>query len=60
MSANQRATSSTPVTVLQLKISETSEARIELIGDVTQDSIDMLVSILNVQKLVFPKGNQPK
>ncbi len=49
----------TPVTVLQLKTSERSEARIELIGDVTQDSIDMLVSILNVQKLVFPKGNQP-
>ncbi len=57
--ANQQATP-TPVTVLQLKTSETSEARIELIGDVTQDSIDMLVNILNVQKLVFPKGNQLK
>ena len=59
LTANQQATP-TPVTVLQLKTSETSEARIELIGDVTQDSIDMLVSILNVQKLVFPKENQPK
>lgn len=49
-----------PVTVLRLKTSETSEARIELIGDVTQGSIDALVSILNVQKLVFPKGNQPR
>lgn len=57
--ANQQATP-TPVTVLQLKTSETSEARIELIGDVTQDSIDMLMGILNVQKLAFPKGNQPK
>ena len=57
--ANQQA-APTPATVLQFKTSETSEARIELIGDVTQDSIDMLVSILNVQKLVFPKGNQPK
>jgi hypothetical protein len=57
--ANQQAPP-TPVIVLQLKTSESSEARIELIGDVTQDSIDMLVSILNVQKLVFPKGNQPK
>lgn len=57
--AKQQATP-TPVTVLQLKTSGSSEARIELIGDVTQDSIDMLVSILNVQKLVFPKGNQPK
>ncbi len=57
--ANQQATP-TPVTVLQLKTSETSEARIELIGDVTQDSIDMLVSILDVQKLVFPKRSQPK
>ena len=57
--ANQQAPP-TPVTVLQLKTSESSEARIELIGDVTQDSIDMLVSILNVQKLVFPKENQPK
>jgi len=57
--ANQQATP-TSVTVLQLKTSETSEARIELVGNVTQDSIDMLVNILNVQKLVFPKGNQPK
>ena len=59
LTANQQATS-TSVTVLQLKTSETSEARIELIGDVTQDSIDMLMSILDIQKLVFPKGNQPK
>ena len=59
LTANQQATP-TSVTVLQLKTSETSEARIELIGDVTQASIDMLVSILDVQKLVFPKGNQPK
>ena len=59
LTAKQQATP-TSVTVLQLKTSETSEARIELIGDVTQASIDMLVSILDVQKLVFPKGNQPK
>jgi hypothetical protein len=49
-----------PVTVLQLRTSETSEARIELIGDVTQESIEALVSILNVQKLVFPKQKEPK
>lgn len=56
---NQQAAPA-PVTVLQLKTSQTSEARIELIGDVTQDSIDMLVSILEVQKLAFPKGNHRK
>ncbi len=49
-----------PVTILQLKTSETSDARIELMGEVTQEAIDMLVSILNVQKLAFPRGNQPK
>ncbi|MDQ3767702.1 MAG: hypothetical protein M3346_10200, partial [Actinomycetota bacterium] len=49
-----------PVTVLQFRTSETSEARVELIGDVTQESIDALVSILNVQKLVFPKETKPK
>ena len=49
-----------PVTVLQFRTSEDSEARIELIGDVTQESIEALVSILNVQKLVFPKETKPK
>ena len=57
--ANRQA-APTSTTVLQFKTSESSEARLELIGDVTQGSIDMLVSILNVQKLAFPKGNQPK
>jgi hypothetical protein len=49
-----------PVIVLQFRTSKTSEARIELIGDVTQKSIEALVSILNVQKLVFPKETKPK
>jgi hypothetical protein len=55
-----RQSTPTPVTVLQLRTSETSEARIELIGDVTQESIDALVSILNIQKLVFPKKKELK
>ncbi len=52
--ADQQATPAPP-TILQFKTSETSEARIELTGNVTRNSIDTLVSILNVQKLVFPK-----
>ena len=35
-----------------------STARIELLGDVTQEAIDMLTAILNAQKLVFPKADQ--
>ncbi len=35
-----------------------SAARIELLGDVTQEGIDMLAKILEAQKLVFPKANQ--
>ena len=54
-----RATPTT-VTILQFKTSEISEARLELTGNVTQDSIDALISILNVQKLVFSKGNEPE
>ncbi len=35
-----------------------SAARIELLGDVTQEGIDMLTTILNAQKLAFPKESQ--
>jgi hypothetical protein len=45
-------------TILQFKVSETSEARIELTGDVTQEAIERLALILDAQKLVFPKESQ--
>ncbi len=35
-----------------------SAVRIELLGDVTQEGIDMLTTILNAQKLAFPKESQ--
>lgn len=47
-----------PETVLQFQLPGNSTARIELIGDVTQEAIDMLTAILNAQKLVFPKAHQ--
>ena len=40
--------------MLQFKISGNSTARIELIGDVTQEAIGRLALILDAQKLVFP------
>ncbi len=44
--------------VLQFRISNTSEARIELMGDITQESIERLMKILDVQKFVFPSEEQ--
>jgi hypothetical protein len=49
-----------PTTILRFKISEASEARIELTGDVTQGAIEMLAKILEAQKLVFPKESKPE
>jgi hypothetical protein len=47
-----------PSTVLQFQISEGSAARIELMGDVTRESLDRLAKILEVQKMVFPTEDQ--
>lgn len=47
-----------PATVLQFKISGSSAARIELTGDVTQEAIDRLAKILDVQKFVFPSEEE--
>lgn len=44
--------------VMQFQLPGDSTARIELMGDVTQEAIDMLTAILNAQKLVFPKADQ--
>lgn len=44
--------------VMQFQLPGNSTARIELLGDVTQEAIDMLTAILNAQKLVFPKQSQ--
>jgi hypothetical protein len=44
--------------VMQFQLPGDSTARIELLGDVTQEAIDMLTAILNAQKLVFPKADQ--
>ena len=49
-----------PTTVLQFKPSEVSEARIELRGDVTQEAIDTIVQLLNIQKRGFRKEGQPE
>lgn len=43
---------------MQFQLPGDSTACIELIGDVTQEAIDMLTAILNAQKLVFPKADQ--
>lgn len=48
------------VRVMQFQLPGNSTARIELLGDVTQEAIDMLAAILNAQKLVFPMANQPE
>lgn len=44
--------------VMMFQLPGNSAARIELLGNVTQEGIDMLAKILEAQKLVFPKANQ--
>ncbi len=44
--------------IMLFQLPVNSAARIELLGDVTQEGIDMLAKILEAQKLVFPKANQ--
>lgn len=44
--------------VMQFQLPGNSTARIELLGNVTQEGIDMLTTILDAQKLVFPKAGQ--
>jgi hypothetical protein len=43
---------------MQFQLPGNSAARIELLGDVTQEAIDMLTTILNAQKMVFPRADQ--
>lgn len=49
-----------PATVLQFQISQNSSARIELIGEVTQEALDRLAKILDAQKYVFPNEKRPE
>lgn len=49
-----------PATVLQFQISGNSSARIELAGDVTQEALERLATILDAQKFVFPSEKQPE
>ncbi len=44
--------------MLYLKPSRTSEARIELIGDVTQDAIEKIKQLLDLQKDSFPERTE--
>lgn len=44
--------------VLQFQLLGNSMARIKLMGEVTQEGLDMLAAILNAQKLAFPKADQ--
>ena len=44
--------------VMQFQLPGNSTARIELLGDVTQEGIDVLKAILEAQKPVFPKADQ--
>jgi hypothetical protein len=42
-------------TEIKLNVSQASQARIIFNGQVTQEAIDLLVQMLNIQKLTFPK-----
>lgn len=44
--------------MMQFQLPGNSAARIELLGDVTQEGIEMLKAILDAQKPVFPKENR--
>ena len=46
--------------VLQFQSVQNSSARIELIGEVTQEALDRLAKILDAQKYVFPSEKQPE
>jgi hypothetical protein len=44
--------------MMQFQLPGNSSARIELLGNVTQEGIDVLKAILEAQKAVFPKADQ--
>ena len=46
--------------VMLFQLPGNSAARVELLGDVTQEGIDMLKAILDAQKLAFPRAEQPE
>ena len=46
--------------MLQFQSVQNSSARIDLIGEVTQEALDRLAKILDAQKCVFPSQKQPE
>ncbi|MBV9469181.1 MAG: hypothetical protein JO316_10275 [Abitibacteriaceae bacterium] len=51
-----RQTAETPaLRRLKYPLSEHSDANIELVGDITQEDIEVLIMLLHAQKMVFPR-----